>query len=284
MDTKLINLYKIEKVNVDKAKEKGLIDNNDCSLYNAIQKIYLKGLEKYLLDKVDLKKYDNMLENSECEILSLPDEKKSYYQQISTLNFKYIFIRNNMYVEKLSSEVLNFFIDKINKNDFSIDNQVEDIIEHTYKQVISKNFINGKYIENATILYDAEFGNSENYSAKCDDLVLVIQIADRDTNMTRKEYIQYLRKRIDIINKVQRILPFYDRPLVQTSVFVCYISFPIYLSRISNLNRNSISCRELRPGIEKDLRDSPVLESDEAVLDSSDCSANTFVSIELEMR
>lgn len=206
MDTKLINLYKIEKVNVDKAKKKGLIDNNDCSLYNAIQKIYLKGLEKYLLDKVDLKKYDNMLENSECEILSLPDEKKSYYQQISTLNFKYIFIRNNMYVEKLSSEVLNFFIDKINKNDFSIDNQVEDIIEHTYKQVISKNFINGKYIENATILYDAEFGNSENYSAKCDDLVLVIQIADRDTNMTRKEYIQYLRKRIDIINKVQEEL------------------------------------------------------------------------------
>ena len=111
-----------------------------------------------------------------------------------------------MYVEKLSNEILNFFIDKINKNDFSIDNQVEDIIEHTYKQVISKNFINGKYIENATILYDAEFGNSENYSAKCDDLVLVIQIADRDTNMTRKEYIQYLRKRIDIINKVQEEL------------------------------------------------------------------------------
>lgn len=228
MNNSLKKLFENERVNIQKAQEKKLIVGNDCSLYSSIQKLYLKGLEKIISDKVDLKKYDDMFNNTECEIRSVPSDKKSYYHSLSDLNLNFLFIRNNMYIEKLSDEVLEFFKNKINNNDFSIDDKTINIISSTYREVISKNFFNGKYYENIDCLYDADSGSSENYSAKSEDLVFVIQIGDFETNLDRDNYIEYLKNRVKVLNEIKEKL-YIDLSTtlnigIQVFVRTCYCS------------------------------------------------------------
>ena len=198
--------FETEKVNIEKAQEKNLIINDDCSLYSSIQKLYLKGLEKIISDKIDLKIYDDMFNNLQCEIKPITSDKKTYYHKLSDLKLNFIFIRNNMYVEKLSNEVLDYFKNKINNNDFNIDDMTLNIINNTYKDVISKNYFNGKYFDNVNCLYDADSGSSENYSAKSNDLVFVIQIGDYETNLDKADYIEYLKNRVNALNGIKENL------------------------------------------------------------------------------
>ena len=119
--------------------KKGLIINGDTSKYNELTKIYKYLLEYYINSKIDLFKYEELINNSGLYI-----GKNSKYKNLNEyLRLDYIFLINNLFVEKLSIEDINMLMTKFDRNNIS--DELILIVERTYKDVIYDNFIKGEY-------------------------------------------------------------------------------------------------------------------------------------------
>lgn len=119
--------------------KKRLIMNGDNSKYNELIKIYKYLLEYYINSKIDLSKYEKLIKDSGLYI-GINSKYKSLNEY---LTFDYIFLINNLFVEKLSIEDINLIMTKFNKENIS--NELIDIVERTYKDVIYDNYFKGEY-------------------------------------------------------------------------------------------------------------------------------------------
>ncbi|MCI9433721.1 MAG: hypothetical protein HFI86_00400 [Bacilli bacterium] len=122
-------------VNMQEANNKGLItDNNLNENYFKVLTLYKKILNKYLVDTLNLKKYDGIIKTSELNFIPNSKENQDIYQYTSNMGMDYLYIRNNLFIERLTSNQLNLLIDAYDKNLVSKD--VTDIVISTYKDVI----------------------------------------------------------------------------------------------------------------------------------------------------
>ena len=119
--------------------KKRLIMNGDNSKYNELIKIYKYLLEYYINSKIDLSKYEKLIKDSGLYI-GINSKYKSLNEY---LTFDYIFLINNLFVEKLSFEDIDTLMTKFDKNNIS--SELMSIIERTYKDVIYDNFVKGEY-------------------------------------------------------------------------------------------------------------------------------------------
>lgn len=129
----------MDRINENLAKEKGLILNNDYSKYYKLVDIYKYLLEYYLNSKIDFAKYEELIKNSGLYI-GINDKYKSINKY---LNLDYIFLINNLFVEKLSNEDIELLLSQFSPD--SIDEKLINVVEKTYKDVIYDNFIKGEY-------------------------------------------------------------------------------------------------------------------------------------------
>ena len=131
----MINIYR------ELAVSKNLIIDGNEEKYNLLVRNYKYLLEYYINSKIDLLKYDNMIKNSDLSIGT-----NSKYKSINEyLNLDYIFLINNLFVEKLSNEDINEILNKFNKDDIS--NELITIVERTYKDVILDNYREDGYTD-----------------------------------------------------------------------------------------------------------------------------------------
>lgn len=122
-------------VNMQEANNKGLItDNNLNENYFKALILYKKILNKYLVDTLNLKNYDDIIKTSELNFIPNSKENQDIYQYTSNMGMDYLYIRNNLFIERLTSNQLNLLIDAYDKNITSED--VTDIVISTYKDVI----------------------------------------------------------------------------------------------------------------------------------------------------
>lgn len=109
----------------------GQINEEYINLYNK----YRMLLTKYFIKKFRLKLYDELIENSGLNFKPVDIEKQDLYQYFSSDNLKYVYIRNNVYIDKLTVEEKQ----KLNTLSYG-DNELSKIdelfIEETYKKVI----------------------------------------------------------------------------------------------------------------------------------------------------
>ena len=115
-----MNLYLDEKM----AKEKG-IDNTE--LYLKLSNLYKKTFEDYMKSLIDLKKYDDMIKNSDLNF-SIPELQNPTLNALNEyLNLDFIYNLNNYFVEKLSVEDIELL--KNNTN-------LTLLVKRTYKTVL----------------------------------------------------------------------------------------------------------------------------------------------------
>lgn len=57
---------------------------------------------KWLFEKLSLSDIDYLLSISDYDFVPRKASEKGFYENTSYLNLKYVFLRNNMYIEKLS--------------------------------------------------------------------------------------------------------------------------------------------------------------------------------------
>ena len=126
------------KINEELAIQKGLIENGNTFKYDELVKKYKYLLEYYISSKIDFNKYDDMIKNSGLSI-GINPKYKSLNEYIKS---DFIFLITNLFVEKLSNEDINTIVN-FDKN--NITNDLINVIERTYKDVIYDNYFKGEY-------------------------------------------------------------------------------------------------------------------------------------------
>ena len=185
--------------NKELINEKGLINNDDTKKYDKLIKNYKYLLEYYISTKVDLSKYEKIIKSSDLGI-SINPKYKSLNEYF---NFDYIFLINNLFIEKLSLEDIDKLIN-LNKDD--ITSEILNIIEKTYKEVILDNYYDNCYHDEPyKVCYgDAILSNFVDNNA----LVFKIYYGKNSINLDGDEFLKlhekqlsFLKDLIDIIKK-----------------------------------------------------------------------------------
>jgi len=130
----------IQYNNVECFKEKGLYDENDFN--DRFYKLYVNYkilFEKFLLYKLPLKEMDDKIRDSGLLFISVGNEDMDIYQMMSTLNLKYIYLRNNLNVDKLSMKDIDLIINLDDKDLSKPSNMLFDLVERTFKDVLDMN-------------------------------------------------------------------------------------------------------------------------------------------------
>jgi len=127
--------------------------------YFYIQALYRKTLEEYLANKINLKEMDRTVANdpmgykprkerpSDAQLAYLYPDGPSfidYYQEHSMLSLTYIYLRNNIYVERLSDDDLKVFEKYYENGDTEVTDELREIVERTYPDIIAVDST-GKY-------------------------------------------------------------------------------------------------------------------------------------------
>lgn len=107
-----------------------------CDNYLYIQALYRKGLDQYFLKELGLKKYDELLTSSKLRFITRGKEHQNVYQESSTLAFNYIYLHNNLYVERLDEKMVNFLQNRINNHQLDVDAELLQVVKETYPAVI----------------------------------------------------------------------------------------------------------------------------------------------------
>lgn len=130
----------IQYDDVEVFKSKGLYDENGFN--DKFYKLYINYkilFEKYLLNKLSLKEMDDKISNSKLLFIPVVNENMDVYQMLSSLNLKYIYLRNNLNVDKLSVDDIDLVV---NLNDQLLrkpSDELFNLVDRTYKNVIDLN-------------------------------------------------------------------------------------------------------------------------------------------------
>ena len=124
------------------------LNNDGKQEYLNLYLLYYNLLYKYLIPKLNLKQYDNMLLNSDNIFYQVPLENMDLYQRIGSSYLKYFYLRNNIYIERLTKEELEFLKKKLLSNNTELDKETIVFIENTYQKVMLEtpnNIVNISY-------------------------------------------------------------------------------------------------------------------------------------------
>ena len=110
-----------------------IMDKKGYNYFLGLYTIYNEFLYQYLLKYTSILEFDKKMGDGYFTIL---DDDKDFYQKLAPDNLKYLYIRNNLHVERLSLDEATYLVKKAILIDFSLDEQVEKIIKDTLPKVI----------------------------------------------------------------------------------------------------------------------------------------------------
>ena len=130
------------------------LSNEAKQEYLNLYLLYYNLLYKYLIPKLNLIQYDNMLVNSNNIFYQVPLENMDLYQRLGSNYLKYFYLRNNLYIEKLTKEELEFLKKKLLNNNNELDQETITFIENTYQKVMLEDINNVTNINYGPDSYD----------------------------------------------------------------------------------------------------------------------------------
>lgn len=188
-----------KNVNIELAKNKGLIVNDSNNNYKVLENLYKYLFEYYLLSKVDLRKYDEDIFNSNLYFgISNPSNKQKGNGLNEYIKFNYIYLLNNFFVEKLSVEDINKLQNALNEGNLRPTPELLEIIDRTYKQVIRNNYTNNGYLDNVFKVYYGEY-KPDNFVDN-DALVIKIFYGKNSKELSDDEYLKNMSEKKKFLN------------------------------------------------------------------------------------
>jgi hypothetical protein len=101
-----------------------------------VQNTYRLVLSRYLESRVSFSAFDETLESTGLGFTPAPTEDMSAYQQWSEINSAFIYIRNNLHVERLPQSHIDTLIEKSDQVDIAADQELQDIVQNSWVDVI----------------------------------------------------------------------------------------------------------------------------------------------------
>lgn len=211
---------------------KGLYENDELTdRYYILVKNYKILLDKYLMNKLPLKDMDNEIINSGLSFIPVEKEKMDFYQKFSAMKLKYLYLRNNLYVYKLSNSEIDTLVNLTDNQLAKPSAKLMELIDDTYRMVIDAK----PYGDDVSDVYMKCYGIDDNdYWLKSDELVIGLrydEFADNglgdgdewvDNYNNQLEFLGNLMKNIE--NKCCDILGFkvnilyYDDVIVENTM------------------------------------------------------------------
>mgnify|MGYP004665841841 CR=1 FL=1 len=121
------------------------LDNTNQENYLRLYEVYNNLLIQYLIKYYNLKEFDDVLSKDKRNFEKVNTNDMDIYQYLSSEYLNYIYLRNNIYIERLSDEEL-LYLSKI--TDHSLNKENEEFIKNTYLKVITESNNN-----NATTMF-----------------------------------------------------------------------------------------------------------------------------------
>ena len=111
------------------------LDNTNQENYLRLYEVYNNLLIQYLIKYYNLKEFDDVLLKDKRNFEKVSTNDMDIYQYLSSEYLNYIYLRNNIYIERLSNEEL-IYLSKI--TDHSLNKENEEFIRNTYLKVITE--------------------------------------------------------------------------------------------------------------------------------------------------
>ena len=81
---------------------------------------------KYLIKTIRLDQYDESLKNSNLSFVNII-ENQDVYQLMNSSLLNYFYIRNNIYLDKLTNDELNFLKQQLTSLNYNINEEIETL-------------------------------------------------------------------------------------------------------------------------------------------------------------
>ena len=195
---------------------KGIVPNSNRIQFNTMSlderkryvklyNLYRKCFTEYIINKLNLKYYDDKILNSNLNFKAVNKKDMDIYQYFSSDELKYLYIRNNIYLENLTEDERLFLNNLLNDKNYEFDKRIETFIEETYERVIFENIC--KDDKEYMVFYGT---NAECYMASNKSFILGLRYDDftfEDTNeeLWEKQYekqtLEFLPKLISEMKK-----------------------------------------------------------------------------------
>ena len=196
--------------------------------------LYRKLFTEYLIKKLELKKYDGEIINSDLNFKTVDEEKKDVYQYFLGDELKYFYIRNNIYIERLTEEEKRFLDNKLKEGNETLDDETQKFIEKTYAKMIFEDV--GQDGKKYITFYGP---NSSSFTAENDSVVIGIRydefysdgLDDETWDDLHMKQMMYLE---DVIYKLV------DEQAEKLSVPMTVLQYSDFSIRTRNLNNKSI--------------------------------------------
>ena len=127
-------LLLLERPNI--RKECNIKSDEEMKKYLLIYSVYNKLLIEFLIEKYYLKEVDKELEKRKDSFPEVPSSEKDLYQSLSEGYLKYFYLRNNIYIERLTNEQLNYLFSIYQSNNLELTPQNRQFISDTYLKLI----------------------------------------------------------------------------------------------------------------------------------------------------
>jgi|GEM_PF-2850667 len=131
--------YPIFPLNYDirLAWRKGLTAGDNFSReYLNMQALYRKALEQYLEETLNLSEFDESLVNSELGFVPLSKKEMEFHQKYSYFDFQFIYLRNNLPIERLDKEELDILRKYIRARNSDVTEELLDLVSGTFRRII----------------------------------------------------------------------------------------------------------------------------------------------------
>ncbi len=175
----------MDKKRIQKLETKGLITDDNTTLYNQIESIYKKGFKLYLEKIISFSNLTSLVTASNC--LFSPSKTCEEYNFLK-LESPYFYLLNKFYIENISDKDLTVL-----KNKKEADEEVINIVSKTLKSVITK-----EGVKNITY-----FGATKETIIKNGTLVFLFAYGKNIKELSGDEYINNVRKQKAFINKLK---------------------------------------------------------------------------------
>lgn len=213
------------------------VENNYLKLYF----LYRKLFTEFIIEKIDLQKYDEKILNSRLNFPIVNEDNMDVYQYFSSDILTYFYIRNNIYIENLSLEERKFFQNRIDENNFELDDTARKIIDDTYGKIIFEDTM-----KNGEICETFYGPNSSSYLAQNDAVIIGVRydefnlngLSDNEWDKLHDEQLVYLE---DVLYKMK--LNTKDK-LTKPILFLRYNEFSVMNKDNDNLEKQILTEEE----------------------------------------
>lgn len=136
-----------------------------------VEDIYREGLSLFLLQELDLERYDEQLSESGMGYIPNDEDNRSESQKMSRLGLKYIYLRNELHLERLNEEQKERLNAEAASYKGTISDEAMEVITATYEDVITPKEIKTEADKEVETFYDSRLQPD---FVKMNALVLII--------------------------------------------------------------------------------------------------------------